>query len=102
MRHRIDELAKTPDFHRVMSTGKISPCRFFVDDAEQKPQPPEWPAWAKALSASRADGDGGVGDTAERVFGAFGGSAFKAALAAAGIDCGCEARKDRWNALFAY
>lgn len=62
----------------------------------------EWPKWALALKLMRADGDTGVGDTAERVFGSFGGHQFKIAMALAGLNCGCAARKEVWNLSYPY
>ena len=63
----------------------------------------ERPAWAKTLKALRKDGEIGIGDTAERIFGSLGGTAFKIAFKAMfKRDCGCNARKDLWNTLYPY
>lgn len=63
---------------------------------------PAWPMWARVLAKQKSDKDKGVGDTAERVFGRFGGSQFKKALKKIGVDCGCTARQADWNQKFAY
>ena len=72
------------------------------------PKPPQimpyddWPLWAKAIAELKADDEQGVGDTFERIAASMGGVAFKAWAKAAGIDCGCDARKASWNVLYPY
>ena len=65
----------------------------------------EWPTWARWLADRRADGDRGVGDTVERLLG-VGGRAFKllwkATFGQVGLGCGCDGRRARWNAAYAY
>jgi len=70
--------------------------------APVKAVPPEqWPVWAKGIATFRTGDDKGVGDTAERNLGIVG-EAFKATAKALGKDCGCAARKAKWNAMFPY
>jgi hypothetical protein len=62
-----------------------------------------WPVWAQTIAALRKAGEAGLGDTAERVFGVFGGETFKTAFKKLlGRGCGCSARKDAWNILYPY
>lgn len=71
----------------------------------KKPQTmpePKWSLWAITLAAMKQDGDIGLGDTAERVFGKFGGSLFKSAVKKMGMNCGCGERKEDWNRRFRY
>lgn len=68
------------------------------------PLPKElWPEWANILSAMRNSTDNGVGDTAERVFGAFGGERLKMWYEKiTGHKCHCKERKDAWNLQYGY
>ena len=62
----------------------------------------KWPRWAKDIADQRElPTDVGVGDTVERLLG-DGGLAIKAILKAAGVACGCAARKDEWNQKYPY
>lgn len=65
-------------------------------------QPAKWPAWAVAMAAMKSDTDKGLGDTAEFIFGKFGGTVFKAAVKKLGANCGCGERKENWNKQFPY
>lgn len=116
------KLRSHPAYHKLAGAGRplVGGVLIEVDDklaaglrdlpVEEAPKrssvvvrkPVEWPAWARTIAAQRADGDRGIGDTAERLFGAVGGELFKRAIALAGIDCGCSARKDSWNSLYPY
>jgi len=111
MRYAIDQLAASPHYHAAMRSGRISACRRFVDvdapmggltNVEPAQVAAGWPTWATALRALRRDGERGVGDTAERLFGSFGGQPFKMALRSAGIECGCDERKEKWNEVYHY
>lgn len=62
----------------------------------------EWPPWAKALATQKIDSDTGVGDTAERVFGKFGGTLFNVMIKKLGMKCGCGERKIDWNREYPY
>ena len=61
-----------------------------------------WPLWARSLATMKSETDKGVGDTAEWVFGRFGGSQFKKAVKKLGINCGCGERKEDWNGRYPY
>lgn len=125
--YRVSEIRNSPDWHRIMSEGRLSGDGKFVTIGQDDPAPPSvphgpqaqpkpaavpeikpvpferWPVWAKTIAASRVEGDGGVGDTAERLFGAFGGELFKAGFKKlTGIDCGCKRRKELWNQQYPY
>jgi hypothetical protein len=63
--------------------------------------PDQWPAWAKLVAARRQPRDKGVGDTIHREAG-LAGQTFKAAFAKLGVDCGCNARRDKFNVLYPY
>lgn len=68
------------------------------------PQPlpfAQWPAGAKLVALRKQPGDIGVGSTIEREAGLVG-LAFKAAMKAAKIDCGCSGRKNDYDARFPY
>ena len=62
----------------------------------------DWPLWAKAIAALKTDADAGVGDTFDRLSASMGGGVFKKWSQAAGIPCGCSARKASWNQLYPY
>ena len=62
-----------------------------------------WPEWANVLAKMRNDTDKGVGDTAERVFGAFGGDRLKQWYEKlTGHKCHCKERKEAWNMQYGY
>lgn len=61
-----------------------------------------WPAWAALIAKGSTPQDKGVGDTFARQAGKVGGEQFKAATKALGLSCGCDARRDRLNALYPY
>lgn len=61
----------------------------------------QWPSAAKLLSLSKQPGEVGLGDTIERLAGKTG-AAFKATAKALNIDCGCDARKASYNAIYQY
>lgn len=115
MRYEINKLVRHPDYHRMVFYGAVSPCGRFVDVDERllrpteplplpvAPEPEPMPQWAKLIAAHALPGERGVGDTAERLFGALGGSALKGAMRELlGVDCGCEARRDDWNRRWPY
>lgn len=60
-----------------------------------------WPGWADAIADLREPGDKGVGDTVHRKL-AEGGLAFKLTLRAMGVACGCDERREQWNAMYPY
>lgn len=68
-------------------------------------KPREWSMLVRLLvsayAKTRQPEDRGVGDTLARQLGA-GGEAFKAALKAMGIDCGCAARQEWANTMLPY
>lgn len=61
----------------------------------------DWPAWANFIASHADPTDAGVGDTIHRRLGKAG-EWTKAALKAAGVPCGCDARRERWNHLYPY
>lgn len=61
----------------------------------------QWPAAAKLVALRKKPGDIGVGSTIEREAGLVG-LAFKAAMKAANIDCGCSGRKNEYDTRFPY
>lgn len=61
-----------------------------------------WPLWAALIAKGAIPQDKGVGDTFARMAGKVGGEQFKAATKALGLSCGCDARRDRLNALYPY
>lgn len=63
--------------------------------------PEKWPRWANWVKDQRTEEDKGVGDTVERKLGVAG-AIFKAGLKAAGLGCGCGARKDAFNIQYPY
>ena len=97
----LSNLRKQPHLYRLaIETGTVQGIQVQVpDDFPMNPQTiavtkPKWPAWATKIGERRQPGELGVGDTAERIFGQFGGAKFSAAMQMAGINCGCKARKD--------
>lgn len=73
---------------------------------EFKPPPPipfaEWPNWAKRVFEEReVPEEKGVGDTVHRRLG-DGGLAFRAWTTLLKIPCGCDLRRDLWNAVYPY
>ena len=60
-----------------------------------------WPIWANAIALWKAEEDKGIGDTVSRSLGTAG-EVFKTVLKRLGINCGCDDRRDEWNALFPY
>lgn len=65
------------------------------------PAPLPWPLTIRLIARWRADGDAGVGDTAKRGTGKAG-DLFEKLVKRIGLDCGCPARRARWNALYPY
>ena len=64
---------------------------------------PSWPIWAKAVALGKTDSDAGVGDTVERLIGKENSEAFKAFYKKTfGKVCGCNGRKNEWNAKYKY
>ena len=106
MKYEVAKLLTHPDYHKIMFNGRVTDGGRHVEwdgrVAGVEPVTKPWPAWATALRALRRDGERGVGDTAERLFGSFGGQPFKMALRSAGIECGCDERKEKWNELYPY
>jgi hypothetical protein len=61
----------------------------------------EWPAWTKLIVRLKKPDDKGVGSTVQRLTGKWG-KKFEAWMKKAGADCGCSARRERWDALYPY
>lgn len=65
--------------------------------------PEQWPVWATTIGRLRTGVDAGVGDTIARLIGAETSAAIKRFIkSVAGVDCGCEARRGTFNALYPY
>jgi hypothetical protein len=63
----------------------------------------QWPLWARTVGALRKDGEKGVGDTVERLVGANNSESFKLWYKRTfNRNCGCDGRKETWNAKFQY
>lgn len=77
-----------------------------VEGAKPKPPEPvpyaEWPWWAKLVAKRRKDGEAGVGSTFERLAAGVGGKRFEAWAKRRGINCGCAARRSRWDQTMRY
>lgn len=98
---KIDEakrLGKVEGVHLVIETSRLN--RLLKKPTPSKPA--EWPWRIKLLALSSIESDKGVGDTAERVFGVFGGNSFKKYVAILGLKCGCGERKDDWNRRYPF
>ena len=62
-----------------------------------------WPLWARTIAALAAPEDQGVGDTVARLIGQQNSEDLKAMVrAVTGKSCGCQARRDLWNAQYPY
>lgn len=100
----------------ITVTGSYTkPCASNADCAGGPPSPvyapvpaAKWPAWAKKAAKSRQEGDTGVGDTLARVInlpsvGKVNADWIKRALKEkAGIDCGCDFRRAKYNQKYKY
>jgi hypothetical protein len=108
-------------FHDAMKTGRVTGTHVVLpDDFPVMPKPRSsgrksaqnrlsplsesaWPIWAKTVSLFRSTKDHGIGDTAERIFGSFGGEIFRRSLQKlTGKTCRCCDRKTTWNQKFPY
>lgn len=128
MKILLTELRKNKKYHQLLSSGQLTPdgtaveindvaAKLILENeailvVEEKPEvviwpspvpEDQWPAWAKQIARFKNGVDRGVGDTAERIFGKFGGESFKFRYKQMiGSDCGCGYRKELWNHLYPY
>lgn len=64
---------------------------------------PDWPAWVKAVATRKQEGEAGAGDTIKRVLTTLGVDWFFKQFVVRFVgDCGCEARRRNYNALYPY
>jgi len=81
-------------------TKQIAPPRLTRSFSRPVEVPREnWPAAVNALAMLAKPQDRGIGDVIARNLG-FVGEAFKAAAKRLGVDCGCDARRDRFNVMY--
>lgn len=60
------------------------------------------PSWAQAIARWAQPGEMGVGDTFHRLAAKVGANHVSRLIEWFGIECGCEGRRDLWNALYRY
>lgn len=86
-----------------LRTGKHAPFKPVPKAQPIQPIPrDQWPAICNTIATFAKESDKGIGDTLERAITAMGGNIVKAALHAAGIDCGCSSRVAQLNQKFPY
>lgn len=127
--YRVSELRGRPDWHQIVSVGRLSGDGRFItlgDDAPIEPRTdravqsssrpeiarPEpnvarvarpWPLWAKMIRLLRRKPDKGIGDTLERLFKRFGvASGVKWLSQITGHACKCKTRRDGLNISWPY
>lgn len=116
----IDDFSRRDELRALTLFNNGKGCYFDLDNpdvkelhcelfADRKPMLPvtalprdQWPVWTSLIEAMKAEPDIGIGDTIERCAGASG-RKFRAMFKfITGNDCGCGARRDRFNGLYPY